>query len=244
MTETKNQRFVVIPGEVIFEGEDYLPGEGTEKQENKIIAIRFGLAEESKKLVKVIPLSGVYQPRRGNVVIGKVENVTFNGWVININTAENAFLSLMEIPRYVNKDDLKEVMDIGDMVFAKIYSINKRGIDLTFKSKGLGKLEGGIIISINSNKVPRVIGKEGSMISLIKEETNCRITVGQNGMIWISGNKVEDELFAKRAILYITEKSFMSGLTEEMKRWFSSERKSQASPDKNVRREENKENKK
>jgi exosome complex component RRP4 len=181
------------------------------------------LAEENKKLVKVIPLSGVYQPRRGNVVIGKVENVTFNGWVIDINTAEGAFLSLMEVPRYVNKDDLEEVFMIGDMVVAKIGSINKRGIDLTVKLKGLGRLDKGMIISINPNRVPRVIGKEGSMISLIKEKTKCRITVGQNGLIWINGDKIEDELFAKRAILHVAEKSFMSGLTDEMKDWFEGE---------------------
>ena len=218
-------RKVVIPGEIIFQGEDYLPGEGTEKRGEEIVAIRYGLAEETKKLVKVIPLSGVYQPRRGNVVIGKVENVTFNGWVIDINTAEGAFLSLMEVPRYVNKDDLEEVMDIGEMVVAKINSINKRGIDLTVKLKGLGRLDKGIIININPNKVPRVIGKEGSMISLIKDETKCRITVGQNGFIWIEGDKIEDELFAKKAILHVAEKSFMSGLTDEMKEWFEKEKK-------------------
>jgi exosome complex component RRP4 len=223
MTE-ENKRKVVIPGEVIFKGEDYLPGEGTEKKGNEIVAIRFGLAEESKNLVKVIPLSGVYLPRRGNVVIGKVENVTFNGWVIDINTADGAFLSLMEVPRYVNKDDLKEVMDIGDMVVAKIYAINKRGIDLTLKLKGLGRLDDGIIVHINPNKVPRVIGKEGSMISLIKDETKCRITVGQNGMIWISGDNVEDELFAKKALFHVADKSFMSGLTDEMKKWFEKEK--------------------
>lgn len=213
-------RKVVIPGEVIFQGEDYLPGEGTEKRGENIVAIRYGLAEENKKLVKVIPLSGVYQPRRGNVVIGKVENVTFNGWVIDINTPENSFLSIMEVPRYVNKDDLEEVFMIGDMVVAKINSINKRGIDLTVKLKGLGRLDKGIIITINPNRVPRVIGKEGSMISLIKDETKCRITVGQNGLIWIQGDKVDDELFAKKAILHVAEKSFISGLTEEMKEWF------------------------
>ncbi len=217
-------RKIAIPGEVIFQGEDYLPGEGTEKRGNEIVAIRFGLAEETKNLVKVIPLSGVYQPRRGNVVIGKVENVTFNGWVININTAENAFLSLMEVPRYVNKDALEEVMDIGDMVVAKIGSINKRGIDLTIRLKGLGPIDKGIIISINPNKVPRVIGKEGSMISMIKDETKCRITVGQNGLISIEGDKIDDELFAKKAILYIAEKSLMSGLTDEMKKWFEEEK--------------------
>lgn len=217
-------RKVVIPGEVISSGDDYLPGEGTERRGKEVVAIRFGLSEEVNKLVKVIPLSGVYQPRRGNVVIGKVENVTFNGWVMDINTADSSFLSIMEVPRYVNKDDLREVMDIGDMAVAKIYSINKRGIDLTFQLKGLGKLEGGIIININSNKVPRVIGKEGSMVSLIKDETKCQITVGQNGFIWIKGNKIEDELLAKKAILYIAENSLMSGLTDEMKKWFEEER--------------------
>ena len=213
-------RTIVIPGEIIFKGDDYLPGEGTEKHGDEIVSIRYGLAEEIKKLVKVIPLSGVYLPRRGNVVIGKVEMITANGWVININTAENAFLSIMEVPRYVNKDDLREVLDIGEMVAAKIYSIGGRGVDLTIAMKELGRLDEGIIIEVNPNKVPRVIGKEGSMISLIKDESKCRITVGQNGLVWINGNKVEDELFAKKAIIHVAENSTMSGLTDEMKEWF------------------------
>jgi exosome complex component RRP4 len=158
-------------------------------------------------------------------VIGKIENITFNGWIVDINTAEEAFLPVTEVPRYVNKNDLEEVFAIGDMIVAKINAINKRGIELTVKLRGLGRLDRGIIISINSNKVPRVIGKEGSMISLIKNETKCRITVGQNGLIWISGDRVEDELFAKKAILYVAEKSFVSGLTDEIKNWFEKEKK-------------------
>jgi exosome complex component RRP4 len=220
-----SDRQIVIPGETIFKGDDYLPGEGTEKRGDEIVAIRFGLAEETKNLVKVIPLSGVYLPRRGNVVIGKVEMLTFNGWVIDVGTPENAFLSLMEVPRYVNKDDLKEVLDVGEMVVAKIYSMSKRGIDLSLKFPGTGRLDDGMIIQINPNKVPRVIGKEGSMISLIKDETKCRITVGQNGIIWIGGDKIEDELFAKKAIMYIAENSLMTGLTDEMKNWFEGEKK-------------------
>ncbi len=225
MTSEKNDRKVVIPGEVIMKGEDYLPGEGTEKRGGEIIAMRYGLAEESKKLVKIIPLSGVYQPRRGNVIIGKVVNITFNGWILNIGASDNAFLSLMEVPRYVNQDGLDEVMDLGDTVVAKIWNINRRGIDLSIKSRGLGRIDEGIIMQINPNKVPRVIGKEGSMIKIIKDETGCNITVGQNGWIWIKGNKVEEELYAKKAILFVTEKSFVSGLTEEVKKWFDGEKK-------------------
>ncbi|MBU1129627.1 MAG: exosome complex protein Rrp4 [Nanoarchaeota archaeon] len=213
-------RKIVIPGEVIEKGENYLPGEGTEKKDDEIVALRYGLAEESNRLVKVIPLSGVYQPRRGNVIIGKVENITFNGWILDIGASETAFLSLMEVPRYVNKGELEEVMDIGDMAVAKIWAINKRGIDLSLKSRGLGKIDEGMILRINSNKVPRVIGKEGSMINLIKEHTNCNVTVGQNGIVWIKGDKIEDELLAKQAILFVTEKSFIDGLTEEVTKWF------------------------
>ncbi|PIO08768.1 RNA-binding protein [Candidatus Pacearchaeota archaeon CG10_big_fil_rev_8_21_14_0_10_34_12] len=225
MVKKMTERKVVIPGEVLAKGEEYLPGENTEKRNGEIVSIRFGLAEESNNLVKVIPLSGVYHPRKGNVVIGKVENLTFNGWVIDIDTTENAFLSLAEVPRYVNKNNLKEVLDMGDMVVAKIYDSNKKSIDLTLKGRGFGKIEEGMIMKINSNKVPRIIGKEGSMINLIKDETKCNITVGQNGIVWILGDKVEDELLAKKIVLFITEKSYINGLTEEVKKWIEKERK-------------------
>ena len=218
-------RKVVIPGEVIAKGADYLPGEGTEKRGEEIVAIKFGLSEEFNKLIKVIPLSGGYQPRRGNIVIGKVDNITFNGWVIDLGVANSGFLPVSEVPKYVNKNDLEEVLDFGDMVVAQISEINKRGIDLTIRSRGLGRLDRGIIMEVNPNRVPRVIGKEGSMISLIKGKTGCRITVGQNGLIWIDGDKVEDELFAKKAIMHVAENSFVSGLTDEMNKWFDKEKK-------------------
>lgn len=217
---TEMQRKAIIPGEIIIEGDEYLPGEGTEKFEGKIYSQLYGLAEETNNLIKVIPLAGVYEPRRGNVVIGKVEMITFNGWVIDIGTSQNAFLSLMEVPRFVNKDALEEVMTIGDIVVTKIVAINKRGIDVTIKMKGLGRIDEGILFEVNSHKVPRIIGKEGSMISLIKDETGCNITVGQNGVILIQGETTEKELLAKEAVMFIAEKSFISGLTEEVEKWF------------------------
>ena len=218
-------REIVIPGEVIKEGDNFLPGEGTEKQGNAIVSLRYGLAEESAGLIRVIPLGGTYTPRRGNVVIGKVEHVTFNGWVINIGLADNGFLPLSEVPRFIHKNDLDEFLTIGDFVVAKVSSANKKSIDLSVDFRGLGKMEGGLITEINPNKVPRVIGKEGSMIKLIKEETNSMITVGQNGSIWIKGEKIEDELLARKAITFIAQRSFMSGLTDEVKKWFTEGKK-------------------
>lgn len=221
----REEREVVVPGEIIVSGNDYLAGEGTKRREKDIIATRYGLAEKSDRLVKVIPLSGIYMARRGNTVIGKVIDITFNGWLLDINSPYSSFLSVAECPRFINKNDLSECFDIGDMLAVKVYSVKRKGIDLTTKARGLGKLEGGIIIQINSNKVPRVIGKAGSMINLIKEATGCDITVGQNGIIWIRGNKVEDELFAEQAIRFVTEKSFIEGLTEKTKEWLEEQKK-------------------
>ena len=219
------KRKIVIPGEIIVEGDDYLPGDSTEKRDGKIFALKYGLAEEQNNLIKVIPLSGVYHPRRGNVVIGKVEGINAAGWMIDIGAADSAFLSMMEVPRFVNKDAMEEVYDIGDMVTAKIWTINKRGIDLSVKSRGLGKVEEGIVFNINPNKVPRVIGKEGSMIKLIKENTGADITVGQNGSVLIKGPSIDAELFAKKAILYVCEKSYVSGLTDTVTKWFGENKK-------------------
>ena len=225
-TEEKTKRKLVVPGEIISEGEDYLPGDGTRRERKEIVASRFGLAEESGRLIKVIPLSGVYVPRRRNIVIGKVTDVTFNGWIIDINAPYQAFLPIMESPRFIDKDNITEYMDIGDMVCAMVDSMKRRGVDLTTKtSRGLGKLEDGMIMHINSNKVPRIIGREGSMISMIKNETGCNITVGQNGIIWIKGDNLSNELFAKEAIMFIANKSFVEGLTEKAREWFESKRK-------------------
>ena len=219
------ERKIVIPGEIIQKGSKFLPGEGTEKSGDEIIAQRYGLSEESNNLVKVIPLSGVYIPRRNNIIIGKVENINMSGWFVNIGTPENAFLPVAEYPRYVNKNEIEETMEMGSMIVAKIREVNKRGIDLSMRGRGFGKIEDGLIVKVNPHKVPRVIGKEGSMINLIKTETGCDIVVGQNGFIKISGDKIEDELLAKKAIEFITEKSLIEGLTDEVTKWFKKEKK-------------------
>ncbi len=219
------KREIVIPGEIIKEGEDFLPGDGTRRDGKNIIASRFGLKDESGKLVRVIPLSGVYIPRRGNLVIGTVDDIAFNGWMMNINAPYSSFLPLQECPRFFKKDDLAEYFDIGDLIACKVESVKRKGVDLSIMSRGLGKLEDGMIIQINSNKVPRVIGKEGSMISMIKRYTDCEITVGQNGLIWLKGNNVDDELFAKEAVMFVTEKSFIDGLTEKTEKFLEAEAK-------------------
>jgi len=72
------------------------------------------------------------------------------------------------------------------------------------------------MIDVTSSKVPRIIGKQGSMISLIKNATNCRIVVGQNGKVWISGDDPGKEMIATEAILKIEQEAHTSGLTDKI----------------------------
>ena len=251
MTSDKTQkgegqkREVVIPGEVIVQGDEYLPGDGTKKKEEGIVALKYGLADKSENLVRVIPLSGPYNPRTGNVVIGKVVMLTENGWVIDIGTPKTAFLPLTEVPMYVNKGALDEVMDLGDMGVFKIIGLGRLGASLSVKSGFFGKIDEGMVFKINPHKVPRIIGKEGSMIKLIKERTGCKVTVGQNGVVLVKGESVDQELFARKAINFVAEKSYIEGLTDKVEQWFKdhgvdveSEKKSEEESEENKSEEE------
>ncbi|MFH1359148.1 MAG: exosome complex RNA-binding protein Rrp4 [archaeon] len=217
MTE-KQERRLVVPGETIVKGDDYLPGDFTSKEGEEIISNRYGLAEINGRVVKIIPVSGVFEPRRGNSVLGRVEDINFSGWSVNIGGPYSAFLPLAECPRFINKNNIDEFATVGDVFNAKVWSVKRGSVDLTLKSRGLGKLENGRIIKINPHKVPRVIGKEGSMINLIKDATKTEITVGQNGYVWLKGD-LEGEKKAEDAINLIVKEAANEGLTEKIEKF-------------------------
>ena len=80
----------------------------------------------------------------------------------------------------------------------------------------MGKFKGGIIVDIAPTKVPRLIGKKGSMINMIKDKTKCKIVVGQNGLVWIKG-KPDMEQLTKDTIKLIEAEAHTSGLTNKIK---------------------------
>ena len=124
------------------------------------------------------------------------------------------------------KDDIRQQFDVGDMLAAEVIAFNRtRDPVLSVKGRGLGKLRGGRIIEILPAKVPRLIGRKGSMINLIKNETNTRMIIGQNGWVWVSGKNVESELLVEKIVRKIEKESHTSGLTDRIKELISSELK-------------------
>lgn len=221
MSLVVNEKDIVIPGEILAEGMDFVPGENTYREQEKIYSKVIGLVSLISRVVKVTALAGPYIPTVGDKIIGRVVDITMSGWRINTGTAYLAMLNVRDAStRFIKKDeDLSKIIAIDDYVVIKISNVTSQNlIDVTMREPGLYKINGGRIIRISSQKVPRVIGKQGSMVSLIKSKTGCEITVGQNGLIWIKGTH-EGEFKAVQALKLIESKAHTSGLTEKMEQF-------------------------
>jgi exosome complex component RRP4 len=218
---------IATPGDMIADG-DYVAGENTYKEEEKIYASRTGLVEYDNKKVSIVALKAFYIPKPGDIIIGTVVEIGFNGWAIDLNAPYQAFLRPSDVlsrPFKPQRDELSQVLDLGDLVVAKVVSYDRtHDPQITVAEPGLGKITKGQVLKITPTKIPRVIGKKGSMISMIKEETGCQIILGLNGVLLVTGKTPEEERSALMAILKIEEESHTSGLTDRITQMLKKEK--------------------
>lgn len=219
MTETKE---IILPGELIGERNGRKVGKGTFFEGEKVFAKVIGIPYITENEIFVVPLSGVYLPNIGDRIVGVIEETQISGWLVNINSPYAAFLPLAEaVDEFVDttRTDISRFFDKDDVIFCKISKVTKgKTIQVTMRDYGSKKLYGGIIIKIIPSKIPRIIGKGGSMIQLIKDKTKCDIYTGQNGVVWIRG---DNKAKAIEAILTIERESHIVGLTEKIEKMLS-----------------------
>ena len=206
---------LVIPGQVLADDECY-PGRGTFKEDGKICSSLIGLVSLRNKKIRVIPLKSKYVPKKGDVVIGKINDVRFSMWDVDINSPYSGILPAFEVFGR-EKKELNKVFDVGDVLFLRVIDVDEvKKAKLGLKGRGMGKFKNGIIVNISPTKVPRLIGKKGSMINMIKDKTNCKIVVGQNGLVWVKG-KEDMEQLTREIIHMIEAEAHTSGLTNKVK---------------------------
>ncbi|MEM2924701.1 MAG: exosome complex RNA-binding protein Rrp4 [Methanocellales archaeon] len=214
------ERSIVIPGDLLSE-DPKQAGEGTYIERGKVYSALYGLIEKRDK-IRVIPLTGKYIPSKGDVVIGKIVDITFSNWIVDINSPYEALLHISEYPEKVDQSNMDRYIKVGDLIIAKVVDVDATmKIELSMRDDRSRVLKHGRIIDISHTKVPRVIGRNGSMISMLKKELNCSIFIGQNGRIWIRG---EDEMvdLATKAILKIEKEAHTAGLTDRIKEYINS----------------------
>ncbi len=213
------EKEVVLPGELLGERKGRKLGQGVYLENDKIFSKILGMPRISDVEVIVLPLTGKYIPRFGDRVVGTIKEVEISGWLVDINSPYVAFLPLSEgVEEFVDtqRSDLSRYFDVGDTIFCKISRVTKQKVtQVSMRDMIARKLYGGVVIKVTPTKIPRIIGKAGSMINMIKQQTKCEIFTGQNGFIWIRG---ENKTKAIEAILMIERESHTSGLTERIEK--------------------------
>ncbi len=188
---------IVVPGDEIsggktFKGEVY-------KENGKTYAAVVGLAEDER----MIALKGKYLPQLEDIVVGFVEDENFGRYAVDINSPYEGTIS-----GRMTRIRLR----IGDIISAKVSSVDEVHNTELIEPR---RLWGGRLIEVEHVKVPRIIGKKGSMLKMLEEYTNCSIIVGKNGRIYLRGGNIP---LAVMAILKICKEAHTSGLTDRIKK--------------------------
>ncbi len=218
MENTK--RKYVIPGEVITTG-PYRPEQNVILDGNRIISTAIGISEIYDDAVKVISLAGKYIPRIDDLVVGKVLSHTSLSWELDINSYYVGFLPAQDVfgrDFSAHADELTSKLKRGDMVVARIANFDRsRDPLLTISDRELGKIESGELVKISPSKVPRLIGKRGSMIQSIENASGAVITIGQNGWVVVSCENRGGLLKAIKAIKMVEAEAHIANLTDKVK---------------------------
>jgi len=213
---SQEKREVVIPSQLLGDIKTKKAGRGTFIENGKIYSETIGVLSNNSDYINVIPLEGRYDPVKGDFVIGIVEEPLASSWLVDIKAPYPALLHVNEVPWDVEFNETEKYLNKGDSIMAKVLQVDiEKKLQITLNDRNLYKIKGGHIIDVEPSKVPRVIGKKGSMISLLKKYTRCRIFVGQNGRIWVSG---DDEGIRKliQTIKKIEKESLSYGLTNKI----------------------------
>jgi exosome complex component RRP4 len=220
---------IVIPGDLLSENAQNA-GYGTYVKNNKVYSSLCGIESSKEDKVGVIPLAGAYMPSPNDVVIGIVVTITPSNWFMDIAAPHDGMFHVSEYPRRVESADMPSILNVGDAAIIRVKDVNESmKVELALRDSSLQKLRTGQIVEIEPVKVPRVIGHGGSMISMLKKETNCNIFVGQNGRIWIDG-KDEDMELLKKAIQLIQVEAQRSELTDRVYGFLKNELEMQKQP--------------
>ncbi len=218
-------RKIIIPGDFLGTTDSKKAGQGTYIEHNNIYANILGILNEQPPYINIIPIKGRYDAIAGDIVIGIVDEPLSSSWLVNINAPYPALLHVSEVPWDVDFGETEKYLNSGDSIMVKVQQVDlEKKLQITMKDRGLYKIRGGHVIDVEPSKVPRIIGKKGTMINLLKKYTRCRIFVGQNGRIWIDG---EGAMVASalKAIRMIEDQSVYYGLTDKIEQLLKSERK-------------------
>jgi exosome complex component RRP4 len=212
-------RELVVPGQLIAEGGYQVYG-GAFREGEQVYASVVGLADLHGQNIRIIPLQGRYIPKQGDMVVGVVVDSHYSGWILDINSPYTGNLFVSDLLRRkvdLVREDISQYLGMGDVVVAGVKDVDDRmRIQLEASEPGMGRVEDGKLVEVSPMKVPRVIGRKGSMLKTIQDIGECKIMVGQNGRIMIWGKDPRMINAVVEALLMIERGAHTSGLTDRV----------------------------
>jgi len=213
MVEQKEGYKIVTPGTLLATTPK--KGKGIWVYERKTYSKYYGILKRRGELIEIQPINmKYYMPKRGDYVIGIIKDNILNFYIVDISSPYPGYLYYFDLTK--NAYELEYVQrfyKIGTVIYSQVYQVGER-VKLTMKDSNTKILRGGRLIKIAPSKIPRVIGRNASMISMIQKMTNCKIAVGYNGIIWVSGENMD---LVVEAINKIERESLIPGLTDRIK---------------------------
>ena len=218
MSELFESRDIVIPGDVIYKGRTRT-GDNTYRFEGNVCATRIGLVNYGRGMVSVIALEAGYNPLVGDTVVGEVRDINLGSWAVDIDAPTEAIMNVPDAIDGPFRTDMvmPEILDVGDTIVAKVVDLDRRRTPfLSILGSDLGKVDEGFIIRITPSKIPRLIGKKGSMVNMILKETGCQLTIGQNGRVLVQCRTREQEEIVLKVICKVESEAHTTGLTNRV----------------------------
>ena len=217
---------IVVPGQVLAEGMSYIPSGKAVRNGEAITSTVVGKISNKGHVVKVVPLFEKYAPKLGDKIIGKVVSMNNYGWTLDIGVPVKCELDLREGSQsFIETGKMSQFFAVGDLVFVEIIGNRNGTFKVSAKDRLYRRLPSGHLINVDSGLIPRIIGKQGSMINTLKDESGCNVVIGQNGYVYVHCDDTKNVFKVQEAIKLIESDTTSSGLTEKVKKMLGGNKK-------------------
>ncbi len=188
---------IVVPGEKLHTAPIRI--ENTTTDRNGTYSCILGYFDDENKTL--VPLESLWDPKPGDTVIGVVEEDRGTTLTINLNAPYKG----LALTKFLESD-----ISVNDIVVANVKVLEKGGTIMLLKPSAM---KGGKVMAVKPSRIPRIIGKNNTMIKQITDATATSVIIGLNGLIWLKGGNID---LTTAALLKIEEEAHTQGLTQRI----------------------------
>ncbi|KAJ3347333.1 exosome non-catalytic core subunit rrp4 [Entophlyctis luteolus] len=192
--EPTSVRHLITPGETVTSDSAFMRGHGTYNDGENLVGTVVGTAERINKLISVKPFRTRYSGEIGDVVVGRISEISQKRWKVDIGARQDAALLLAavnlpggELRRRSESDQLqmRQLLSEGDLISAEIQAFfHDGGSSLHTRSLKYGKLRTGSFITVPSFLIKRA--KSHFLLFTLPQGIIVNVVLGMNGFIYVS----------------------------------------------------------